>query len=335
VTLPSKYQKLVAIDFSRNFRSVARIVETPLAQPGPFEVTVKNRYAGVNASDVNISGGVYLAGEVPFDLGVEAIGHVVAKGDNVSHLHVGQPVLTFSPGGGYREYQTVSSMMAIPVPDASKEVLTLGLSALTAAVGLIEVGEMRKGGETVLVTAAAGATGSYAVQLAKAAGNHVIGTCGGSEKAKLVKELGCDRVVDYRVESLDEVLTKEYPRGVSLVYEGVGKEMFDTGVKHLAIKGRLLVVGYISEYDAGAQPVLLPRVYEKLLWKSAQIRGFVLSHYADKMGPHLFALIEKLKKGELRALVDSTDYVGLESVCDAVEALHAGKNTGKVVIQYQ
>jgi len=334
MTLPSSYRKLVAVDFSRNFRSVARIVETPLAAPGSFEVVVKNSFAGVNASDVNISAGVYLAGTPPFDLGVEAIGHVVAKGDKVSHLEVGQPVLTFSPGGGYREYQTVGAMMAIAVPEASREILTLGLSALTASVGLVEVGEMKKG-ETVLVTAAAGATGSYAVQLAKAAGNHVIGTCGGADKAALLKELGCDRVIDYKAESLDEVLTKEYPRGLNLVYEGVGGEMFDIAVKHLAVRGRLLIVGYISEYDTGAKPVLLPRVYEKLLWKSAQLRAFVLSHYADRMGPHLFGLIDKLKKGELRALVDSTDYVGLERVCDAVEALHAGKNTGKVIVRFE
>lgn len=335
MTLPSSYRKLVAIDFSRNFRSVARIVDAQITEPGPFDVVVKNAFAGVNASDVNISAGVYLAGERPFDLGVEAVGHIVKKGDKVSHLQVGQPVLTFSPGGGYREYQTVSSMMTIPIPEASKEVLTLGLSALTAAVGLHEVGEMKKGGETVLVTAAAGATGSYAVQLAKAAGNHVIGTCGGADKARLLKELGCDRVIDYKVESLDAVLKAEYPRGVSLVYEGVGSEMFDISLKHLAVKGRLLVVGYISEYDTGAKPVLLPRVYESLLWKSAQIRAFVLSHYADKMGPHLFSLIEKLKKGELRALVDGTDYKGLEAVCDAVEALHAGKNTGKVIVSFE
>lgn len=333
MTLPSSYKKLVAIGFSRDFRSVARIVDAPLSAPGPFDVIVKNRYAGVNASDVNISAGVYLKGTLPFDLGVEAVGHVVAKGEKVGHLEVGQPVMTFSPGGGYREYQCVGSMMAIPIPEATKETLSLGVSALTASIGLSEVGEMKKG-ETVLVTAAAGATGSYAVQLAKAAGNHVIGTCGGADKAALLKELGCDRVIDYKTESLDAVLSAEYPRGLNLVYESVGGEMFDVAVKHLAIRGRLLVIGYIAEYDAGAKPVLLPRVYESLLWKSAQLRGFLLSHYADRMGPHLFALLDKLKKGELKALIDSTDYHGLDAVCDAVEALHAGKNTGKVIVSF-
>jgi NADPH-dependent curcumin reductase CurA len=331
--LPASYRKLVAIKHSRDFRAVARIVEVPLPTPGAFEVVVKNRFAGVNASDVNISAGVYLRSEPPFDLGVEAVGEVVAVGDKVAHLSVGQPVLTFNPGGGYREYQVVNAMVAIAVPEASRAVLTLGVSALTAAIGLFEVGQMVKG-ETVLVTAAAGATGSYAVQLSKALGNHVIATCGGEHKAKLLRELGCDRVVDHTREALGEVLAKEYPRGVNLVYEGVGSESFDAALEHLSIRGRIVVVGYISEYERGAQPVLQPRVYEKLLWKSAQIRAFLLSHYADRLGVHLVALLEQLKRGDLKAIVDDTDYLGLEAVCEAVEALYAGKNTGKVSVRF-
>lgn len=331
--LPASYRKLVAIEHSRDFRSVARVVEVPLPAPGPFEVVIKNRFAGVNASDVNITGGVYLRSEPPFDLGVEAVGEIVSLGDKVTHLSMGQPVLTFNPGGGYREYHVVSAMMAIPIPEATREVLSLGVSALTAAIGLFEVGAMEEG-ETVLITAAAGATGSYAVQLSKALGNHVIATCRGAHKAKLLRELGVNRVVDQDVESLAAVLGKEYPRGVNLVYESVGSECFDAALDGLAMRGRLIVVGYISEYKDGAQPVLQPRVYERLLWKSGQIRAFLLSHYADRLGIHLLSLLEKLKTGELKAIVDETDYLGLEKVCDAVEALHAGKNTGKVSVRF-
>jgi NADPH-dependent curcumin reductase CurA len=331
--LPHSYRKLVATHHSRDFRSVARVVDTPLAAPGPFEVVIKNHFAGVNASDVNIAAGVYLRSPPPFDLGVEAVGEVVARGDKVLHLAVGQPVLTFNPGGGYREYHVTNAMTAIAVPEASRAVLTLGVSALTAAIGLFEVGQMVKG-ETVLVTAAAGATGSYAVQLGKALGNHVIATCRGPQKAELLRELGCDRVIDHTTETLSEVLAKEYPRGVNLVYEGVGSEAFDAALEHLAIRGRLVVVGYISEYSHGAQPVMQPRVYERLLWKSAQIRAFLLSHYADRLGVHLVSVLDKFQRGELRAIVDDTDYVGLESVSAAVEALYAGKNTGKVTIRF-
>ncbi len=333
MTLPATYRKLVAVDFSRDFRAVARVVEVPLGQPGPCEVVIKNVYAGVNASDVNISASAYGRRTPPFDLGVEAVGHVVAKGGQVHHLSVGQSVLTLSLGGGYRTYLTIDSSLTVPVAEASRATLSLGVSAVTASIGLVEVGEM-KSGETVLVTAAAGATGSYAVQLAKAAGNHVIGTCGGAHKAALLKQLGCDRVIDHRAESLDAVLATEYPDGVNLVYESVGGEVFDTAVKHLAVRGRLLVVGYISEYDTGAKPVLAPRIYDVLLWKGAQVRAFLLSHYVDRIGPHLSGLIDKLEQGELRALIDGTDYVGLDAVCDAVEALLGGKSAGKVTVRF-
>lgn len=331
--LPATYRKLIATHHSRDFRAVARIVDVPLPAPGPFEVVIKNLFAGVNASDVNIAAGVYLSSTLPFDLGVEAVGEVVARGEKVSHLSLGQAVLTFNPGGGYREYQVVNAMMAIAVPEASRAVLSLGVSAITASIGLFEVGQMVKG-ETVLVTAGAGATGSYAVQLSKALGNHVIATCRGEHKAKLLRELGCDRVIDHTCEALSDVLAKEYPRGINLVYEGVGGESFDAALANLSIRGRLIVVGYISEYAQGAQPVMQARVYEQLLWKSAQIRAFLLSHYADRLGFHLLSLLDKLKSGELKAIVDDVDYVGLDAVCDAVEALHAGKNTGKVSVRF-
>ncbi len=84
-----------------------------------------------------------------------------------------------------------------------------------------------KTGETVLVTAAAGGTGQFAVQLAKLAGNTVIATCSTPEKVKLLKELGCDRVINYKTENLEQVLKSEYPNGVDIVYESVGGETFN------------------------------------------------------------------------------------------------------------
>lgn len=126
--------------------------------------------------------------------------------------------------------------------------LPLMVSGLTASLSLEHVGRMSSG-ETVLVTAAAGATGSFAVQLAKLNSNHVIGTCSSDEKATFLKSLGCDRVVNYRKENLNEVLKSEYPKGVDLVYECVGGEMYETCVKNLAVKGRIIIIGMISGYE--------------------------------------------------------------------------------------
>jgi NADPH-dependent curcumin reductase CurA len=131
-----------------------------------------------------------------------------------------------------------------------------------------------KSGETVLVTAAAGGTGQFAVQLAKLAGNKVVATCGGADKAALLRELGVDRVIDYRKESVKEVL-KEFPKGVHVIYESVGGQMFDTCMNALAIFGRMVVIGMISQYTEGEggswKPATYPGLCEKLLWKSQTV----------------------------------------------------------------
>ena len=102
----------------------------------------------------------------------------------------------------------------------------------------------------MLVTAAAGGTGQFAVQLAKLAGCHVIGTCSTDEKAAFLQRIGCDQPINYKRESLQQVLREEYPGGVGVVHEGVGGEVFNTCVKNLAVKGRLVVIGFIDSYQS-------------------------------------------------------------------------------------
>ena len=213
--LPDTYHKLVATRLTPDFRAAASIVDEPLRRPGPGEVLVRNRVAGVNATDVNITAGRYHAEpEPPLDLGAEAAGRVVAVGDGVDGLQVGDAVVTSRVGGGYREYQLLPARQAIPVPEPTPEALSILVSGLTASIALDEVGRMGSG-ETVLVTAAAGGTGQYAVQLAKRAGNYVIGTCGTPEKADLLRRLGCDRPINYRDENVKQVLRDEHPDGSS------------------------------------------------------------------------------------------------------------------------
>ena len=133
-----------------------------------------------------------------------------------------------------------------------------------------------KSGETVLVTAAAGATGQVAVQLAKLAGNTVIGTCSSDKKCEYLTSIGCDRAVNYTTEDLYQVLKTEYPNGLDLVFESVGGSMFDTCVNNLAIKGRIVVIGAVSGYRDGSawESKTKTPLNAKLLSKSASIRGF-------------------------------------------------------------
>lgn len=335
MALPKTYKKLIATHYSNDFRAAAQVVEADLTDPAPGEIIIRNHFAGVNATDPNITAGMYTPGQQPpIDLGTEAIGEVVAVGADVTGFSVGDAAMVLSTGGGYREYYPVPAKRAVPVPSISPEIMTLVLSGLTASFGLEITGEMGSG-ETVLVTAAAGGTGHIAVQLAKKAGNHVIGTCGSPEKADFLRSLGVDRVVNYREEDLDAVLTAEYPNGVNLVYESVGRSMFDTSVKHLARQGRLVIIGYISEYLDNMEPVTRPRIYKDLLWKSASVRGMFLTHFLrDHMAPHLMRLSGMLQAGELTLLIDDTPFVGVDAVADAVDYLHSGKSRGKVIVRF-
>jgi hypothetical protein len=328
------YKKLVATQWSSNFRAAAEIVEEPIPDPGPQEVLIRNRYAGVNATDVNITAGRYTPGaELPIDLGAEATGEVVAVGSGVKHIQVGDAVVTSTLGGGYREYHCVRASNAYKVGTPSPKALSIMVSGLTASIALQEVGEMRSN-ETVLVTAAAGGTGQYAVQLASRTGNRVIGTCGSDEKVALLNELGCDRPINYRTEDVEAVLAAECPDGVDLVYEGVGGALFDTCVDALAVHGRLLCIGYVSEYVDGPKPVTRPRIYTKLLSKSASIRGFFLPQFTPYFGEHLRHLMELLHRDDLHVAIDERVFHGIESIPDAVEYLHSGQSRGKVIAQF-
>ena len=330
---PKSYKKLIATKITPRFRESAGIIEVDLEDPSPRQIVIRNHYSGVNASDVNLTAGRYVAApSLPMDLGFEAVGTVEAVGSEVLHLKAGDAVVTTNIGGGYREYNTVKASRALPVPEATPEVLSIVVSGLTASIALEVVGEM-KSDETVLVTAAAGGTGQYAVQLAKRAGNHVIGTCGTPEKAELLRSLGCDRVINYREENVRQVLRAEYPAGIDLIYESVGGTLFETCLNALAIRGRLLCIGFISEYMGDIERVTGPRLYRKLLPKSASVRGFFLPHYPEHMRTHTQGLLRLQQSGALKIAIDPRPFHGIESVVDAVEYLHSGQSRGKVVVE--
>ncbi|XP_061367130.1 uncharacterized protein LOC133310249 isoform X2 [Gastrolobium bilobum] len=212
IKLPESFEKIVVQTLTHNFRNATSIVKTSLRFPvKPNHVLVKIIYAGVNASDVNFSSGRYFGGNnsdtaarLPFDAGFEAVGIIAAVGDSVTDLKVGMPC-AFMTFGGYAEFIMIPSKHALPVPKPDPEVVAMLTSGLTASIALEKAGQMESG-KVVLVTAAAGGTGQFAVQLAKLAGNTVVATCGGGAKAKLLKELGVDRVIDYHSEDIKTVV---------------------------------------------------------------------------------------------------------------------------------
>jgi NADPH-dependent curcumin reductase CurA len=335
-TLPQTYRKLIAKKFSNDFASAVEIVEVTLEKPAPDEILIRNRYAGINGGfDTLVCQGKtpYISLTPPFDLGVEAIGEVVAIGTEIRGFQIGDAVITTVRGGGYREYQTIASQKAIKVRYLTPEVLTLMPTGISALVALEQAGEMTDN-EVVLVTAAAGGTGHIAVQLAKLAGNQVIGTCGTAAKAELLEKLGCDRVINYRLENLDRVLKNEYPNGINLVFDCVGKEVFDTCVENLAIRGRLVSVGFIAEYGRAIEAITQPRIYHQLFWKAASIRGFLMPLYREHEAEARDRLLHLFDSDQLKVAIDPTSFIGLESIPDAVRYLLDGRSRGKVVVGF-
>ncbi|MFS0515716.1 zinc-binding dehydrogenase [Nostoc sp. UIC 10607] len=330
------YKKLIVNKLNQDFKSAVEIVEIPISKLAANELLIQNKFAGVNGGfDTLLCRGdvPYVNLIPPFDLGVEAVGKVVAIGENVKDFQIGDAVVTTVRGGGYREYQVIDANLAVKVREATSELLTLMPTGVSALVALEQVGEM-KSNEVVLVTAAAGGTGHIAVQLAKLAGNHVIGTCSSEAKAKLLRELGCDRIINYRTENLNQVLKQEYPNGVNLIFDCVGKQVFDTCVENLAVRGRLIVVGFISEYAVDVEQITQPRIYHQLFWKAASVRGFLMPHYKEHMAEARDRLLNLFYTDKLKVAVDPTQFQGIESIPDAVEYLLSGHNCGKVVVRF-
>ena len=334
MNLPAKFRKLEVINPGPDFRKATRIAEVDMPALKDGEILIRNRFAGVNASDPVFSSGGYGHTQTPFDIGIESGGEVVAVGGGVVAPQVGDQVLAYGFGGGYAEYRVIEAAQAIPVPEASASATSILIAGLTASIGL-EVGEL-KSGDTVLVTAAAGSVGSYAVQLAKHAGAHVIGTCSSDDKAQWLKTIGCDRAINYKREDFAAVLAEEYPQGIDLVCENVGKKMFDIAVKNLAVFGRVVCIGAVSEYEKGMawEEVTAVRIYHSLLAKSAVIRGFFLPHYPHRFPEHLQKLMTLVAEGKIIAPIDPSEFLGIDSIPDAVDHLHGGKNKGKVLIRF-
>lgn len=340
-SIPSSMRKLVVTRLSHHFREAVAVRTVAVPTPGDAELLVRNRFVGINASDINYSAGRYDPSvKPPFDAGFEGIGEVVGLGLSASSRYTVGDTVAYFGSGAFAEYTVVPVKESVAVPSVRPEYLTLLVSGATAHIALRRLGEL-EAGQTVLVTAAAGGTGQFAVQFAKRAGCHVIGTCSSDEKAGFLKSIGCDRPINYTAEDLAKTLKREYPKGVDVVYESVGGAVLETAVNSLANKGRLIVIGFISGYQtpAGIPQFRGATLPVKLLQKSASVRGFFLPHFAADYRASLGDMMQMLAKGKLQCEVDRGDlapegrFLGLESVFRAVDYMYAGKNLGKVVVE--
>merc|ERR1712142_199229 len=209
MSLPDTNRQVIVTKLGNKFRDVTEIQSSPMPKPKAGEILVKNKFVGVNASDIIYTSGGYSPDHIPpFTAGLESIGEVAAVGDGVQ-MKVGQAVVVLNHGS-MAEYVSITADKAIPVPSLDPALMSIVLSGLTASISLDQEADLKEG-KKVLVTAAAGGTGQFAVQIAKLAGCHVIGTCSSPEKSAYLKSIGCDRVINYKNEDVECVLNKEYP----------------------------------------------------------------------------------------------------------------------------
>ncbi|GAB9472949.1 alcohol dehydrogenase [Globisporangium polare] len=319
---------------SNDFRAATEIVEVPqLPTASAGHVVVQNHFVGINATDINVTQGFYPGcASLPFGCGLEATGVVTEVGEGVTNVSIGDAVL-YQKIGAFAEYVEVPAETLIKTPEVTPALLSIAVCGISASIALEHAGHMKQGGETVLVTAAAGGTGQFAVQLAKLAGNHVIGTCSSDEKVEYLKSLGCDRVINYTEEDVSAVLKAEYPKGIDLVFEAVGGDMFKAAVDNIATHGRVILFGSISSYKGNASELLFRQVYPKLLINSASLHGFILFTHMEHVPVHIMKLLALIKEGKLKAGVDPTVFKGLEGIPDAIDRMYAKKNIGKLVVR--
>ncbi len=206
-----------------------------------------------------------------------------------------------------------------------------GITGMTAYFGLLEVGAMREG-DTVVVSGAAGATGSTVGQIAKLKGaSMVVGIAGGPEKCRwLVEELGFDAALDYREPGLGAALRRQCPEGVDLYFDNVGGSILDTVLAQLAMRGRVVLCGAISAYNA-TEPVPGPANYVNLIPRRGRMEGFIILDYTQRFGEAQAAIAGWLLEGRMRHHEHVVD--GLEHAPDALNLLFTGGNTGKVVVR--
>ncbi|KAI1278729.1 putative quinone oxidoreductase [Halotydeus destructor] len=335
------YKQLVVKRHSPDFRNAVEIVEVDLRKPGADEVLIKNKFVGVNASDINYCSGRYDATlKPPHQVGFESIGTVEEAGTE-SKFEKGQHVLfTALRAKAFSEYTYATNKELVPVPEIRPEYLNLMAVGLTAAIGLDEIGRISKG-EKVLITAAAGGVGHIAVQWAKLKGCEVIGTCSSEEKSKELKKIGCDHVINYHKEDLKTAI-KQFPGGIDVIWDTIGGEATEMFVNALAVKGRLVIVGAISGYKGegtGFPLVNIPDLPLKLLTKSRVMAGFFWPDYAKSNKKYFMELLQKHSNGEIKFWYDdgtkSADgkFIGMDGIYRAVEHLHNKHNTGKVVVE--
>jgi NADPH:quinone reductase len=280
---------------------VLRLEDIPTPELKPEEVLIKVQACGVNFADTLIRKNEYIyTPDLPFTPGTEVSGTIEKLGANVTGFSVGQRVVAFTKDGGYAEYAIASANLTVVLPDeidfdSGAAIITQGLTAFY----LLKTIAQLKQGQSILINAAAGGVGTIAIQIAKILGaSHIIATAGSPEKLDFVKSLGADVPINYRNANWQEqVMKATNGKGVDLVLESVGGDIFQKSLDCLAFRGQLVVFGR-SSGSVSIDPIML-------LEKARTITGFSLYEflYNPLYTESLNELFAYIKQGKLKVQI--------------------------------
>lgn len=309
-----------------------RVEEADAPEPGAGEALARVRYLSIDPTIRT------WMDDAPGYLPPIAIDEVVRSGgivevvrSNSEQYKPGDLLFGFS---GWQDYVIASEATGYQsLPDGVSPTLALslfGITGMTAYFGLIDVGKVKEG-DVVVVSGAAGATGSTVGQIAKIKGAaKVIGIAGGPQKCEwIADELGFDETIDYKSDDVAARLREAAPDGIDLFFDNVGGEILDACLAQLALRGRIVLCGAISSYnDRGAAKG--PANYANLIVKRARMEGFLILDYFDRLDEGRAEVAGWLAEGKIK----SSEHVveGLENAPDALNLLFTGGNTGKVIV---
>ena len=310
-----------------------RMEEGPVPEPGVAQVLLRNRYLSIDPTIRT------WMNDAPGYLPAIALGEVVRSGgiaEVVDSKHerfsVGDLVFGMT---GWQEYlladpDTVPLQVLPPGVPPTEALSVYGVTGMTAYFGLIDVGRVAEG-DTVVVSGAAGATGSIAGQIARIKGARVVGIAGTPEKcAWLVDDLGFDAAVNYRTDDVPARLRATCPEGIDLYFDNVGGEILDHCLGRLAMRGRVVLCGAIAAYNDPAGPSG-PRNYVSLIVHRGRMEGFLVLDFVDRFPEAQLQMAVWLGEGLIKHAEQVVE--GLEHAPQALNMLFNGTNTGKVIVK--
>jgi len=310
-----------------------RLSETDIPEPGEGEILVHNIYLSCDPTQRGWMARDTYMPMIPLGEVVRSFagGEVVRSRD--PRFPPGQRVQGLF---GWQDYAVAKQSESLPILTIPDEfsiptgMSALGLTGLTAYFGLLDVGGA-KAGETVVVSGAAGATGSVVGQIAKLIGCRVVGIAGGSEKCRyLTQELGFDGAIDYKRENLITALRAQCPHGIDVFFDNVGGVILDAALVFLTLRGRVVICGAISGYNDETLPPG-PKNYIRLLVQRGRMEGFNFLDYVHRTAEAIAVLSGWLREGRLKDRVDIVE--GFENAPAALNRLFTGENQGKQLVK--